>query len=243
MAQPTELKATARARAGKGAARAVRREGKVPGVIYGDGMPAQPIAMVYKDIWLQTQKSNFLSTIFELDVEGSKTRVIPRDVQLDVVRDLPIHVDFQRVGKGSRLRVGVPVKFANEAASPGLKRGGVLNIVRRTVEFYCPPDAIPEFITVDLTGTDIGHSVHISAVKLPEGVTPVIRDRDFTVATIAGAVVEKEPETATTAVAAEGAAGAEGAAAAGAEGAKPGESAKAGGKDEKAAPAKDDKKK
>ena len=233
MAQPTELKATARAHAGKGAARAVRREGRVPGVIYGDGKPAQPISMIYKDVWTHTQRPAFLSTIFEIDVDGAKSRVIPRDVQVDVVRDLPIHVDFQRVGSSSRLRVGVPVRFANEAASPGLKRGGVLNIVRRSIEFYCPPTAIPEHVTVDLTGTEIGTSIHISAIKLPEGVTPVIRDRDFTVATIAGAVVEKEPETATTA-AGEGAAPAEGAAAAGADG-KPAEAAKAG---EKAAPAK-----
>src|SRR5208282_3393896 len=126
--------------------------------------------------------------------DGEKERVIPRDVQLDPVRDFPIHVDFMRVSRTSRIDVALPVHFVNEEASPGLKRGGVLNIVRHEIECSCPADAIPEGITVDLTGLDIGDSIHISAVKLPEGITPVIAERDFTVASVAGSSALK-PET------------------------------------------------
>ena len=176
------------------------------------------IALDYNDLWKQVIKGHFTSTVFEVEVDGKKNRVIPRDLQVDPVKDLPIHVDFMRIGKDGRIRVEVPVRFVNEALSPGLKRGGVLNIVRHDIEVTCPYDKIPAFFEVDLTGLEIGRSVHISAVKLPEGVEPTIKDRDFTIATIAGAVKQEE-EVVAAAAAAEGAA-AEGAAAApGAEGA------------------------
>jgi len=209
MAQSSiELKATARPRAGKGAARQARREGKVPAVIYGDGQPPETIALDYNELWKQVLKGHFTSTVFEVEVEGKKNRVIPRDLQVDPVKDQPIHVDFLRIGKDGRIRVEVPVRFVNDALSPGLKRGGVLNIVRHDIEVTCPYDRVPAFFEVDLTGLEIGRSVHISAIKLPEGVAPTIKDRDFTVATIAGAVKQEEEEVAAAAVPAEGAAAA-----------------------------------
>ena len=226
-----ELKATARPRAGKGASRQARREGKVPGVIYGDGKPPEMIALDYSELWKQVIKGHFTSTVFEVEVDGKKNRVLPRELQVDPVKDLPIHVDFMRIGKDGRIRVEVAVRFINEALSPGLKRGGVLNIVRHEIEVTCPYDKIPAFFEVDLTGLDIGRSVHISAVKLPEGVEPTIKGRDFTIATIAGASKQEEEvvataaateEAAAAAAAAAPAAGAEGAAAAGAKGAAPG---------------------
>jgi large subunit ribosomal protein L25 len=202
------IAASARPRAGKGAARHVRREGKVPGVIYGDNKDAETIAIDDNTLRKVIARGKFLTTVFELDVDGKKSRVIPRDVQLDPVKDFPIHVDFQRIGAGSRLRVNVPVKFINELASPGLKRGGVLNIVRHDVQVTCPADKIPAFFEFDLTGLEIGRSIHISATKLPEGVKTVIRDRDFTIATVAGAKAqEEEKPTAETAAAATPAAG------------------------------------
>ena len=200
-----EFKATARPRAGKGAARQARREGKVPAVIYGDGKPPETISLDYNELWKQYLKGHFTSTVFELDMEedGAKHLVIPRDIQLDPVKDQPIHVDFLRIGKEGLIRVEVPVRFINDTLSPGLKRGGVLNIVRHDIEVTCPYDKIPEYFDVDLTGVEIGRSIHISAIELPEGVTPTIKDRDFTVATIAGAVkVEEEPAAATEAAAA-----------------------------------------
>jgi len=157
----------------------------VPAVIYGDNKAPLPIAIPYKEAHKQIYAGGFLSHIMTLDVDGEKHRVIPRDYQLDPVKDFPIHVDFLRVGAGTKLTVDVHVRFINEESSPGLKRGGVLNIVRHTVELSCPGDAIPEELIVDLADKDIGDSLHISMVKLPAGVTPVIRDRDFTIATIA----------------------------------------------------------
>lgn len=226
-----EIKATARPRAGKGAARQVRREGKVPGVIYGDKQAAVTVALDSNELSKIIGKGKFLSTLFELNVDGQKSRVIPRDVQLDPVKDFAIHVDFQRVGPGGKIRVAVPCRFVNEGASPGLKRGGVLNIVRHDVEVICSADAIPAFFEFDLTGIEIGRSIHISATKMPEGVSPVIRNRDFTVATIAGAKAQEEekPAAAAEATAAAPAAGDAKAAAAPA--------AAAGAKDAKAAPA------
>ncbi|HEX9882011.1 MAG TPA: 50S ribosomal protein L25/general stress protein Ctc [Hyphomicrobium sp.] len=216
MAQ-TELKATARPRAGKGAARQARREGKVPAVIYGAGESPETIALDYNELWKQVLKGHFTSTVFEIDVDGSKNLVIPRDIQVDPVKDQPIHVDFLRIGKDGLIRVEVPVRFVNDALSPGLKRGGVLNIVRHDIEITCPYDKIPAFFEVDLTGLEIGRSIHVSAIALPEGVEPTIKDRDFTIATIAGAVKQEEEAVAapTEAAAApvEGAAAAKGAAA------------------------------
>jgi large subunit ribosomal protein L25 len=202
MAELAELKATAREGTGKLANRALRAQKMVPGVVYGGGKGPSTVALEYRNVWQHYQTGSFLSTVYMLDVDGKKERVIPREVQVDPVRDFPIHVDFMRVSRTSRIDVEVPVQFINEEASPGLKRGGVLNIVRHTVEFSCPADAIPEKITVDLTGLDIGDSVHISAVPVPAGITPTIADRDFTIATIAGAAAAR-PETETEAVAAE----------------------------------------
>ena len=215
--QSRELKATARPHAGKGAARQARREGKVPAVIYGDGKPPETIALDYTELWKQVLKGHFTSTVFEVVVGAEKNRVIPRDVQVDPVKDQPIHVDFLRIGKDGRIRVAVPVRFINEALSPGLKRGGVLNIVRHDIEVTCPYDKIPAFFEIDLTGLEIGRSVHISAITLPEGVQPTIKDRDFTVATIAGAVKQEEEEVAAVAGAATPEEGAAAAPAAGAE--------------------------
>ena len=196
-----ELKAEAREQVGKGSARAVRRNGKVPAVIYGDKQPPLAIALNYKDIFYKIHGGGFLTTIATIDVDGKKIQVLPKDFQLDPVKDFPVHVDFLRIGKDTEVNVDVPVHFINEDKSPGIKRGGVLNIVRHEVEFHCPANAIPEFITVDLTGADIGDSIHISAVTLPAGVKPVISDRDFTIATIAGSSAMK-PEAEETAEAA-----------------------------------------
>jgi large subunit ribosomal protein L25 len=211
MAEASEIKASARPRAGKGGARAIRREGRVPGVLYGDKAAPQNIALDYKDLQLAVLRGKFLSTVHDLSLDGGKCRVIPREVQLDPVKDTPLHVDFQRVGPGARIRVNVPVRFINEGLSPGLKRGGVLNIVRHEVEVTAPADAIPDFFEFNLEGLEIGRSVHISATKMPEGVRPTIINRDFTVATVAGHKIEEEATTTPdAAVAVEGAVPAEG---------------------------------
>ena len=206
MSEIIEIKATARPRAGKGAARQARREGNVPAVIYGDGKPAEIIAINGNELWKQVLKGHFTSSVFDISVGSEKIRVIPRDVQVDPVKDHPIHVDFLRIGKDGIIRVAVPVRFTNHALSPGLKRGGVLNIVRHDVEVYCPYNRIPPFFEVNLEGLEIGRSIHISAVTMPEGVKPVIQNRDFTIATIAGAKKEEEETPAAAAAAAEGAA-------------------------------------
>lgn len=196
MAQANVIKASARATGGKGTARAVRRTGNVPAVVYGgDDKTAATIQIDANDLFNLIKKGRFLSTVFDIDVGGKTLKAIPRDVQLDPVKDTPLHIDFQRIGADNRVRVGVPVRFINEAQSPGLKRGGVLNIVRHDVEVWCPADAIPQFFEVDLTGLAIGRSVHISAVTLPAGVKPTIIDRDFTIATIAGSGSKDEEET------------------------------------------------
>lgn len=181
-----EIQATARPRAGKGAARAVRREGRIPAVIYGDKKPPQPIALDNPTLIKLLNRGGFLSSVFDIKVDGQSNRVLPRDIQFDPVKDLPIHVDFQRVSGDGTIRVEVPVHFLNEEICPGLKRGGVLNIVRHEVEVNCPSDSIPSHLEIDLAEADIGDLIHISAVKLPVGVEPTITDRDFTIATIAG---------------------------------------------------------
>lgn len=223
--------ATARPRAGKGAARHARREGKVPAVIYGNNEPPLTIALDYNELWKQVLKGHFTSTVIELDLEGDKHKVIPRDLQLDPVKDQPIHVDFLRIGKDGIIRVNVPVRFVNEGLSPGLKRGGVLNIVRHDIEVFAPYDRIPANFEISLEGLEIGRSIHVSAIIMPDGVKPVIQNRDFTVATIAGAV--KQEEEASSAAATEAAAG--DAKAAGAKAAAP--AAKAGDAKAAAAPA------
>ena len=222
MAQVSEIKAYVRAGSGTGDARATRREAKVPAVIYGDGRAPETVALFSNELVNVMNRGRFLSSLLDLDIDGTKVRVIPREVQLDPVNDKLVHVDFQRVSPGSRIRVDVPVRFINEAASPGLKRGGVLNIVRHEIEVTCPAEAIPDRFEFSLDGLDIGRSIHISAIALPEGVKTTIQNRDFTVATIAGHKVEEEaaPEAALVgegaapaAAAAEGAEGAPAAAA------------------------------
>jgi len=185
MASILELSAEKRATAGKGAARAIRRQGLVPAVIYGDKKDPEPISLESPVLIRHLESGRFLATLYEIEVDGTKTRVIPRDVQFDPVRDFPMHVDFLRLGKGARIDVEIAMTFINEEESPGLERGGVLNVVRYTVELSCPADNIPEELIGDLTGLDIGDSIHISDIDLPEGVTPTIADRDFTVATVA----------------------------------------------------------
>jgi large subunit ribosomal protein L25 len=215
MAVAKELKATARKGAGKGPARAERRAGRVPGTVYGENQPAASISVDAVEIGRRIYAGRFLTTVLDLEIDGQKTRVIPRDFQLDPLKDRPVHVDFQRLGKGAVIKVAVPVHFINQDGSPGIKRGGTLNVVRHTVDFYAPAESIPESITADLTGLEINDSLHISAVKLPEGVRPVIRDRDFTIATIVPSSGYLEEMAAAAAKAKADAAAAEAAAAAG----------------------------
>ena len=185
MSQTTyELKAELRERVGKGSSRELRRNGLIPAVIYGDKQEPISIALPNKEVTLRIHAGGFMTTIATIDVDGKKISVLPKDYQLDPVRDFTMHVDFLRVGKNTEVNVAVPVHFVNETKSPGIKVGGVLNIVRHDIELHCPADSIPEFLTVDLSGLKIGDSVHISQIKLPEGVRPLIGDRDFTVATI-----------------------------------------------------------
>jgi large subunit ribosomal protein L25 len=197
MAEASEWKAEARDRVGKGAARQLRREDKIPAVIYGDKQTPVTIALNHREASRRLHAGGFLTHVVTLDIDGQKHRVIPRDYQLDPVRDQLVHVDFLRVSATSKITVEVPVHFLNPEASPGIKRGGVLNIVRHEVELTCPADAIPEYLEVDLTGREIGDSIHISAVNLPADAVPTIKERDFTIATIAApAVLPEETEEA-----------------------------------------------
>jgi large subunit ribosomal protein L25 len=173
-----------RDRAGKGAARESRRNGRVPAVIYGDKKEPTLISLDPKEIDRHIHKKTFYATLLDVDLKGTKHRVLPRDVQFDPVTDRTLHVDFQRIGKDTKVHVNVPVVVRNEAASPGIKRGGVLNIVRHEIEFICSPDAIPQSVEVDLTGLEIGGSIHITSVKLPENAQLAVRERDFTVVSI-----------------------------------------------------------
>jgi large subunit ribosomal protein L25 len=184
MSAVRELKAVSRERSGKGGARAERRQGRVPAVIYGGGADAVSIALDGNEMRQLIFAGHFLTTIFELDVGGDRTRVIPRDYQLDPVKDTPLHVDFMRLSAGQTITVEVPVHFVGQDDCQGLKRGGTLNVVRHTVELIVPSDNIPDAIEASLAGLDITDSLHISAVQLPAGARPVI-DRDFTLATIA----------------------------------------------------------
>jgi large subunit ribosomal protein L25 len=183
MSEVLTLAAEARDRAGKGASRAVRREGRVPAVIYGNKETAVSIHVEEKLLTKMLHTGHFMNSVVEITVGGETHRTLPRDVQFHPVSDRPIHVDFLRVTGDSLITVNVPVRFENEALSPGLKRGGVLNVVRHEVEIKCPASAIPDDIVVDVTGFEVGDSIHVSVVKLPKGVTTVI-DRDFTIATI-----------------------------------------------------------
>jgi large subunit ribosomal protein L25 len=206
MAQLSEIKASVRTRAGTGGAREVRRRAGVPAVIYGNGSTPQNIALQSNELVHLINRGRFLSRVIEIDVDGARTRVIPREVQHDPVTGNLVHVDFQRVDAGSRIRVSVPVRFVNEAMSPGLKRGGVLNIVRHEVEVLCPADGIPEVFEFSLAGLEIGRSIHISATTLPDGVEPTIKGRDFTIATIGGRKSDEEAAAGTPGATADGAA-------------------------------------
>lgn len=200
MSEAYELKAEARERVGKGSAREIRRNGKVPAVIYGDKQAPISITLDYKTLYYKIHGGGFKTTIANILLDGKSIQVLPKDYQLDPVSDKPVHVDFLRVSAKSVVNVHVPIHFLNEELSPGIKRGGVLNIVRHDVELHAPANAIPEAIEIDLTGKVIGDSIHISAVTLPKGVTSVIQDRDFTIATIAApAVLAAEDETTTEA--------------------------------------------
>ncbi len=195
MADIVSIPASARERSGKGAARATRRAGHIPAVVYGNKESPTLISVEPKLLKQQLSRSGFFTRLVDIDLDGKKHRVLPRDVQYHPVSDQPIHVDFMRVAANATVTVAVPVQFINETQSPGLKKGGVLNIVRHEVELVCPVAAIPQHITVDLAGREIGDSIHISMIELPEGVRPTITDRDFTVATVAAPTVQTEEET------------------------------------------------
>lgn len=196
MAEEAIFPAKPRDRAGKGAARAVRREGLVPGVIYGDNRDPMTISVDPRHIMKQLELGLLYNTIYKIDVEGAKPeKALPRDVQFHPVTDAPLHIDFMRLRKGSKINVNIPVNFINEDKAPGIEgEGGILNVVREEVELLCPVDAIPQEVVCDLTGLAIGDTVRISGVTLPEDVEPVINDRDFVVATITEAfIAEPEP--------------------------------------------------
>ena len=205
----------------KGELSTIRNTGNVPGIIYGGKNENEKISISKKTLKLIIEKENFLSNIIALKVNGKEQNVLPREVIYDVITDEPIHVDFLRVVPGVKIRIEVPVEFINHEKSPGLKRGGVLNIVRRKVELKCPSEKIPEKLTIDLDGVDIGESFKISFIKLESDVVPTIQGRDFVIATLAAPTVMKEPEKPAEAEAAEGEEGAEGAEAAAADGEKP----------------------
>ena len=183
-----------RDRVGKGAARAPRRAGVIPGVVYGDKKPPQPITVDRKQMDKLLQNPGLFNTLFELHAGDKKQQVLPRDVQLDVVRDVPLHVDFLRLSNRTEININVPVVFINEEESEALKQGAVLNIVRHQIEVRCLASAIPASLEVDLTGTQIGDSIHISAITLPAGVAPTITDRDFTIVTLAAPTVQAVEE-------------------------------------------------
>jgi large subunit ribosomal protein L25 len=185
MSEATVLAAEARDRAGKGVARQTRRAGKIPAVIYGNKEKPVTISLNRLKFERVLRTPGFFTHLFDVKVGDDSYHVLPRDVQFDPVTDIPIHVDFLRVTKEARVTVAIPVEFVNAEKSPGLKRGGMLNIVRHEIEVEAGAEEIPEHITVDLEGYDLGDSIHISSVKLPAGVKPTIADRDFTVATIA----------------------------------------------------------
>ena len=192
MTNVTAFAAQIRDRAGKGAARATRREGRVPGVIYGDNQDPVLISLDPIELMKQINVTGFFARVYEVDVAGEKYRVLARDLQLDPVSEQPIHIDLMRFSAATRVNVEIQVNFENEDKCPGLRMGGVLNVVRFMIELRCRPDNIPETLIADLSGLEIGDSLHISAIELPEDVELTITDRDFTVATIAAPTVMEE---------------------------------------------------
>ena len=214
----------------------LRHNGNVPAIIYGGETQNEKVAISKKLLRSLIEKENFLSNIIALNVDGKTQNVLPKEIKYDIITDEPIHVDFLRVVQGVKIKIEVPVKFINHESSPGLKRGGVLNIVRRKVELKCPSEKIPENLVIDLDGIDIGESFKISSITLDEEVTPTIQGRDFVIATLAAPTVMKEPEKPAEAEEADGEEGAAGAEAASADGDKPAaEGAKKEGEDKKPA--------
>src|SRR5579872_7092410 len=214
MATVKEIKATTRPQAGKGAARAVRREGRVPGVIYGNNEPPLNISLDHAELRQRIYAGKFLTSIYHVEVDGTKHRVIPRDFQLDPVRDQPLHVDFMRLGEGATIRVRVPIHVVNVDQSPGVKRGGTVNIVTHTIDVRCPADAIPEAFDVDVSGLEINHSRHLSDIKLPPNVRPFMHGDSTLVTIVPPSGYAEEMKAAAEAAAAAAAAAATAAAAA-----------------------------
>tara|TARA_X000000368_G_scaffold379306_1_gene334312 strand:- start:357 stop:1046 length:690 start_codon:yes stop_codon:yes gene_type:complete len=194
MAKETNIEAVVRAGSGKSAVKKVMAEGKIPSILYG--LNEKPINIAVDKIFIQKELTSggFLTKIFNLNIEGKKNLAIPRDIQFHPLSDQPIHVDFLRLSEDSKITLDIPTRFINDELSPGLKRGGVLNVNRRTVQLNCPANNIPEELVFDLTGLEIGDTIRISMVNLDDGVQPTITDRDFTVASVAAPTVVKEPE-------------------------------------------------
>ena len=207
MSDALTLPAELRERAGKGASRELRRNGRVPAVIYGGNDEPTTIHVEEKLLMKQLMTGHFMNSIIMVEVNGEAVRTIPKDVALHPVTDRPLHADFLRLGRDSRIEVAVPVVFANEEESPGLKRGAVLNIVRHELQLVCEADKIPSEITIDVTGLDVGDSIHISTVNLPEGTASAITDRDFTIATIVAPSALRRSDAAAAEGAAESAEG------------------------------------
>ncbi len=188
------IQATIRNTKTKGQINTLRKKGEVPGIIYGGENSNEKISLTKKEVKNLINKENFLSNVISISLDGNEQKVLPRNITFDTVSDEPIHIDFLRIVKGAKIILEIPVKFINNDLSPGLKRGGVLNIVRRKVELKCPTENIPTELVVDLNGLDIGSSIKISFIKLPENVTPTIQGRDFVIATVAAPTIVKEPE-------------------------------------------------
>lgn len=205
MATVKDLKATARPTGGKGAARAERRAGRVPGVIYGDKQPPLPISVENRELRLRIQAGRFLTTIYDIELDGTKHRVIPRDFHLDSVRDVPIHVDFMRLGEGATIRISVPLHVQRADAAPGVKRGGTVNIVTHAIELECAPENIPQFLEADVGELEIGHSLHLSDITLPTGVKALAREAVTLVTIVPPSGYAEEQRAAAEAAAAGGA--------------------------------------
>ncbi len=188
------IQATIRETKTKGQVNDLRSKGNVPGIVYGGEQPNEKISITTKELTNLINKENFLSNVISISLDGKEQKVLARNIAFDTVTDKPIHFDFMRIVKGGKIILEIPVKFINNELSPGLKRGGVLNIVRRKVELRCPAENIPTELVVDLEGLDIGTSIKISSINLPENVTPTIQGRDFVIATVAAPTVVKEPE-------------------------------------------------
>jgi large subunit ribosomal protein L25 len=212
MSELLTLAAETRDRVGKGASRSLRREGRVPAVIYGNNEDPAPIHVGEKELTRLLMTGHFMNSVIMVDVGGKPTRTLPKDVTFDVVTDRPVHADFLRISEHAKVTVEVPVRFIDEAAAPGIKRGGVLNVVRHQLELVVDAANIPDEIVISLEGLEVGDAVHISHVKLPEGAAPTIEDRDFTIATVVApsALKSSEGDNETTADEAEEAPAAEG---------------------------------